>query len=89
MSYDFSGSMTDLIGVIAGTLTTLAFVPQVIRTWRTRSTGDLSLGMLATFTSGVVLWLVYGIATRQFPIVLANSVTLVLALVLLIFKLLR
>lgn len=75
------------IGYVAGTLTTLAFVPQVVRTWRTRSTGDLSVGMLFAFSAGVALWLIYGLGLRAWPIVVANGVTLALALVLLGFKL--
>ena len=53
-----------LIGFIAAILTTFAFVPQVLRVWRTRSTSDISLGMYALFTLGVALWLVYGILIR-------------------------
>ena len=53
-------SLADVIGAMAGTLTTLAFLPQVIKTWKTKSAGDLSLAMLLAFTLGVALWLVYG-----------------------------
>ncbi|MEO5338077.1 MAG: SemiSWEET transporter [Magnetospirillum sp. WYHS-4] len=83
--------MTDgvtLLGVVAGTLTTAAFVPQVVRTWRTRSTRDISLGMFSAFTAGVALWLVYGIFLDEMPIILSNAVTLVLAGIILVFKLL-
>ena len=76
-----------VIGYAAGTLTTLAFVPQVVRTWRTRSTGDLSTGMLLAFSAGVALWLIYGLGLRAWPIIMANAVTLLFALVLLAFKL--
>jgi MtN3 and saliva related transmembrane protein len=76
-----------LIGLAAGTLTTLSFVPQVIRAWRTRSVNDLSMEMLVTFNIGVALWTVYGIALGEFPIILTNSITLGLALILLVFKL--
>ena len=71
-----------VLGFLAGTLTTIAFVPQVLRTWRTKSAGDLSMGMLVTFTTGVALWLLYGIALESMPIMLANGITLVLALIL-------
>ena len=67
-----------LIGFIAGTLTTLSFVPQVLHTWKTKRCDDLSFGMLLAFGSGVALWLVYGIALQALPIILANAVTLVL-----------
>lgn len=75
------------LGLIAGTLTTLAFVPQVVKTWRTRSTHDISLGMFALFSSGLVLWLIYGFMIGSLPIVVSNIVTLALALTILFFKL--
>lgn len=75
------------LGLIAGTLTTAAFVPQVLKTWRTRSTHDISLGMFALFSSGLVLWLVYGLVIGSLPVVVSNAVTLALALVILAFKL--
>ena len=73
-----------LIGLLAGTLTTIAFIPQLQQTWRTQ---DVSLGMLLTFTIGVFLWLVYGLLLGALPIILANLVTLVLTLAILILKL--
>ena len=76
-----------LIGHAAGALTTLSFLPQVIKAWRTRSTGDLSLAMLLVFLVGIALWLVYGIILGALPLILANTVTLVLVLVLLGLKL--
>lgn len=79
-------SATDLIGSTAGILTTLAFVPQVVRAWRTKSVDDLSIWMLIAFTSGVVLWIVYGLATRAMPVVAANVVTFLLSLTLLWMK---
>jgi MtN3 and saliva related transmembrane protein len=77
----------DLLGLLAGTLTTIAFVPQVLQAWRTRSTRDISLAMFSTFSIGVALWLLYGIAIGSWPIVLANAATLVLALTILYLKL--
>lgn len=79
--------MTDLIGTIAALCTTLAFLPQVLHTWRTRDTEGISLTMYATFTTGVALWLVYGVLIASVPIIAANVVTLVLALVILGLKL--
>ena len=67
-----------LIGFIAGTLTTFAFVPQVVKTFRTKSSGDLSVGMLSLICSGVFLWLVYGLLIGDGPVIVANAVTLVL-----------
>jgi MtN3 and saliva related transmembrane protein len=77
----------DLLGTLAGLFTTAAFVPQVIKTWRSRSAEDISLVMYSLFSAGVLLWLLYGIALRSLPIVAANGVTLVLALSVLALKL--
>ena len=79
--------MEQFIGILAGALTTASFVPQVIKAWRTQSTGDLSLAMLLMFIGGLLLWLTYGVLSSQTPIILANAVTLVLAAVLLVLKL--
>lgn len=76
-----------LLGMLAGILTTIAFLPQVIKTWKSRSAKDLSLGMFSIFCTGVLLWLIYGLLVDDLPIVLANFVTLILALTLLVFKL--
>jgi MtN3 and saliva related transmembrane protein len=81
--------MSDLsttIGFIAATLTTVAFVPQVLRVWRSRSSRDISLRMYALFTLGVALWLVYGILIDSWPVMLANAVTLLLAGSVLVMK---
>jgi MtN3 and saliva related transmembrane protein len=76
-----------VIGHAAGVLTTLSFLPQVIKAWRTGSTGDLSLIMLLTFLTGIGLWLAYGLAIGALPLILANAVTLALVVVLLALKL--
>lgn len=77
---------TELIGYAAATLTTIAFIPQVRHTWRMRSAHGISLGMYAIFTSGVVLWLVYGLLLGAWPIIIANAITLTLALSILLMK---
>ncbi len=82
-----SPSAIEAIGYAAATLTTVAFVPQVLRTWRSRSAGDLSPGMLITFTTGIFLWLVYGLAQGSRPVTAANGVTLVLTLALVAMRL--
>ena len=87
-SMDASAPVT-IIGYVAATLTTLAFAPQVVKTWRSRSSGDLSLPMLVFFTLGVSLWLVYGVLLRLIPVIVANAVTLLLTGVLLALKLRR
>ena len=69
---------TMMLGLAAGTLTTAAFVPQLAKAWRSKSTGDLSWGMLITFSTGVLLWLVYGVWIDSLPVILANAVTLLL-----------
>lgn len=77
---------SSLLGYMAGTLTTIAFVPQLVKTWRTRSATDISYGMFTMFCAGVFLWLVYGVVLNAWPVVAANAVTLVLALAILILK---
>ena len=79
--------ITDIIGVCAGVLTTIAFLPQVLQVIRTRSTHDISLAMYSVFTLGIVIWLVYGFMLGAWPIIIANVVTLVLALIVLVLKL--
>ncbi|MBI3771406.1 MAG: SemiSWEET transporter [Gammaproteobacteria bacterium] len=76
----------DLIGTLAGALTTLAFIPQVINTWRSRSAADISLVMFLLFSSGVLLWLVYGVLIGSKPVIIANIITLALALFILWLK---
>lgn len=78
--------MIEGLGFVAAALTTLAFVPQVVRAWKRRSTDDLSLSMLVVFNIGVVLWIVYGVAIAAMPIIAANVVTLLLTASLLGFK---
>lgn len=77
----------DVTGLVAAFLTTLAFLPQVIQTWRSRSTADLNLGMLLSLATGVALWFIYGLGTGQLPVILANGATLLLVAVLLALKL--
>jgi MtN3 and saliva related transmembrane protein len=79
--------MSDLVGMIAGTLTTIAFVPQVWRVWKTRSTKDISLTMYLVFTAGVAFWLAYGLMLGAWPIIVANVVTLALTGTVLALKL--
>ena len=85
--FGLSRVAVEVVGYAAGTLTTLAFVPQVVKSWRTGSTRDLSSVMLVAFTTGIVLWLLYGAAVGSLPIVLANGVTLGLSGTLFLLKL--
>jgi MtN3 and saliva related transmembrane protein len=77
----------ELIGLAAGILTTISFLPQVIKTWKTRTAKDISLLMFLCFCSGVLLWIVYGLFLKSVPIVAANVVTFILAFTILVFKL--
>ena len=77
---------TDLLGYAAAALTTCSFVPQAELTLRTRDTRGISLGMYSAFTLGVALWLVYGWLLGEWPIIVANTVTLALAATILVTK---
>lgn len=78
---------TDIVGSLAACLTTVSFLPQVWHSFKTRDVSGVSLGMYSLFTAGVALWLAYGVMLRAWPIVMANAVTLVLALAILFMKL--
>jgi MtN3 and saliva related transmembrane protein len=79
--------LNDSIGIIAGTLTTIAFLPQVIQVLKTKSTDDISLVMYVVFITGVAFWLLYGILLGAWPVIIANIVTFILALIVLVMKL--
>lgn len=79
--------LIELIGFSAGFLTTIAGIPQAIKSWKTKSTKDLSLPMYVMIWIGVFLWLIYGILTNSLPLIAANSVTLLLISSILIMKL--
>ncbi|MDZ8260843.1 SemiSWEET transporter [Nostoc sp. ChiQUE01b] len=75
-----------ILGLAAATLTTIAFLPQMFKTWQTKSAKDVSLVTLITFISGVFLWVIYGIYLQSLPIILANAVTLIFNLIILWLK---
>jgi MtN3 and saliva related transmembrane protein len=77
---------TQILGLVAGSCTTIAFLPQVLKTWRSGSAKDLSLSMFSFFSFGVLLWLIYGIVIRDIPIIAANLLTLLFASSILYFK---
>ncbi len=77
---------TVLIGYMAGTLTTVSFLPQVIRSYTTRSTRDISFKMLILFGAGMLLWTIYGILVNSLPIIAANVITFALVIVLVAMK---
>jgi len=68
-----------IVGFAAATCTTLAYAPQFIKVWKTRSTEDISLGMFLAMMLGVTLWLIYGLLSGDAPLVVANAITLLLA----------
>ena len=80
-------SLIAMLGFTAGTLTTLAFVPQVIKSWESKSTQDVSLGMFLVLCTGILLWLTYGFLINDTPLIVANGFSLLLAGSILIMKL--
>ena len=80
-------ALADYIGYAAAFCTTAAYVPQVVRVWRTRSTGDISLKMFLVLVTGLALWLTFGVLKGEIPIMLVNGITLMLAGTILLLKL--
>jgi len=78
--------MVHLLGLLAGALTTLAFLPQVIKAYQSQKTDSLSLLMLLVFAAGLGLWIIYGVLLSSFPIIVANCCTLVLLACLIALK---
>lgn len=77
---------TTTLGIVAGTLTTLAYLPQVIKTWRSKSADGVSWSMLIILCLGIALWLVYGLYVHDMPVIFANVVTLLLSSIILGLK---
>lgn len=77
----------EILGLVAGTITSVTFVPQVIRIWQTKSAKDLSIMMLLLLMLGVVLWLIYGLVVMSASIIYTNSMVLLMSLVMMYFKL--
>ena len=77
----------EIIGYCAAFLTTIAFLPQAVQSWRTRDLSGISVGMYSLFTAGVGLWLIYGLIIEKWPLILANAFTFALALSILVLKL--
>lgn len=77
----------ELVGLVAAVLTTSAYVPQVYKTWKTKSAGNISLTMYISMFIGIILWLIYGIHLNSFAMVFANCITAVLTLIIIGFKL--
>lgn len=79
-------SWNDWLGYAAAALTTGSFIPQAVHTLRTRDVSGISLGMYSSFTAGVALWLLYGLKLAEWPIIVSNALTLVLASLILYTK---
>lgn len=80
--------LIDNLGYFAGFLTTISFIPQVVKVWVSKSTKDISIWMFLIFTTGVFLWLVYGLVINDTSLIVANTATLVLSLSILVAKIL-
>jgi MtN3 and saliva related transmembrane protein len=74
------------VGLFGAFLSSITFIPQVWLAWKTKSVGDLSLGMLLIVFTSVIVWLVYGIYLNLLPVIIANSIIFILSLLLLYFK---
>ena len=77
----------EILGLVAGTITSVTFLPQVVKIWQTKSAKDLSLMMLLLLMLGVVLWLIYGLVVMSAAIIYTNSMVLAMSLIMLYFKL--
>lgn len=82
-------NFVSVIGFLAATFTTVAFIPQAVKTIRTKQTQDISFWMYIILIIGILLWLTYGIYQRDWPIILANSVTFVLVVPILVLKIIH
>lgn len=82
-------NFADYIGSFAATCTTIAFIPQAIKSYSTRDLSGISLPMYAIFTSGVAFWLVYGLLKQDWPIIIANAITVALSAMILILKIME
>lgn len=76
----------EILGYISAVLTTVAFVPQILKTFKTKSAKDVSMGMFVLFTAGVFLWIIYGLLTNTKPVLIANIVIFCLSLTQIVLK---
>ena len=77
---------SDIFGFTAAVLSTIAFIPQVIKTWQTKSAGDVSFVLLVTFSTGCLSWVIYGVLVNSKPVTIANTITLILNITILTMK---
>ena len=80
-------NFTTALGLFAGTLTTISFLPQLVKAWKSRSTHDISIGMFSLLAVGITLWIAYGVVTSDLPVIVANLATLVFVGLILALKL--
>jgi MtN3 and saliva related transmembrane protein len=80
-------SNIEILGILAGCLSCLTFIPQVVQTWKTKATKDISLPTFVIAALSCVLWLIYAVAANLFPVIFTNSIVLVLTLMMIYFKL--
>lgn len=76
----------DILGLVAGSLTTIAFVPQLLKVWKSKSAQDISYVMFIMFIAGIILWEIYGWGIHSMPVILFNVITFVLGLAILVLK---
>ncbi len=79
-------NLITLLGLAAACGTTISFIPQAIQTIRTKNTSGISLAMYSVFTFGTLLWLLFGLFSNNLPVTLANGITLIFAMIILIYK---
>lgn len=84
--FDIPANLVEYIGYFGSFLTSITFIPQVYKSWQSKSVGDLSTWMIAIVVTSTIVWLIYGFAIKSGPVIVANMVVLVLTLVLLYFK---
>jgi MtN3 and saliva related transmembrane protein len=82
-------NIVDYVGSFAATCTTIAFIPQAIKSYRTRDLSGISLPMYTIFTLGVALWLVYGLLKQDWPIIIANTITVALSAMIMVLKIME
>jgi MtN3 and saliva related transmembrane protein len=78
--------LSDIVGYLAALMTTVAFIPQALMTWKNKHANGVSLGMYIVFTVGIAMWLIYGVCIQVWPVIIANAVTLMLASFILVMK---
>jgi len=79
-------SGTEILGYVAGAITTLTFLPQVVKTWKEKSAKDIALMMFVIAASCQALWIIYGVLSNNWVIILTNSIIFIMSLIMIFFK---